>query len=135
MLAKSRFVFDTNATVSAALIKRSISHRAFDKALDGGKLLVSAKTIEELNDVLGRPDFAKYLTEEERLEFLTVLLRETELVAVANHVDACRDARDNKFLELAVSGGADCIIGGDQDLLVWTSQNAGCPGSRKGNGC
>jgi len=118
MLARSRFVFDTNATISAALIKRSVSRKAFDKALDGGKLLVSAETIDELNDVLGRPDFDKYLTEEERLEFLAVLLREAELVTVTHHVDACRDARDNKFLGLAVSGGADCIISGDQDLLV-----------------
>jgi predicted nucleic acid-binding protein len=30
----------------------------------------------------------------------------------------CRDVKDNKFLELAVSGNADIIITGDQDLLV-----------------
>jgi uncharacterized protein len=118
MPARPRFVFDTNAIVSAALLKGSVSRRAFDKALGGGTLLVSAETIDELNDVLGRPDFARYLTEDERLEFLAVLLRETALVKVIDRVDACRDARDNKFLELAVSGSADCIVSGDQDLLV-----------------
>lgn len=118
MPTRSRFVFDTNAVVSAALLKGSVSRRAFDKALGAGTLLVSAQTINELNDVLRRPDFARYLTEDERLKFLAVLVRETALVEVVDHVDACRDARDNKFLELAMSGGADCIVSGDQDLLV-----------------
>ncbi|MFP4390748.1 MAG: putative toxin-antitoxin system toxin component, PIN family [Desulfococcaceae bacterium] len=30
----------------------------------------------------------------------------------------CRDPKDNKFLELAVSGSASILIAGDQDLLV-----------------
>jgi hypothetical protein len=47
-----RFVFDTNAIVSAVLLKQSKSRQAFDKARRIGKLLVSDETIEELNDVL-----------------------------------------------------------------------------------
>ena len=34
MPARPRFVFDTNAVISAALLKHSVSRRAFDKALD-----------------------------------------------------------------------------------------------------
>jgi putative PIN family toxin of toxin-antitoxin system len=30
----------------------------------------------------------------------------------------CRDPDDNKFLECAVSAGADCVVSGDDDLLV-----------------
>ena len=67
---------------------------------------------------MGRADFAKYVTEDERMEFLAVLLREARLVEVAVHVGECRDPRDNKFLELAVSGKAVCIVSGDKDLLV-----------------
>ena len=33
----------------------------------------------------------------------------------------CRDPKDNKFLELAVAGNADCIVTGDKDLLVLNS--------------
>jgi putative PIN family toxin of toxin-antitoxin system len=116
--AKPRFVFDTNAIISAVLLKRSVSRQAFDKAIDQGELLVSAETIDELNRVLGRPDFAKYVTEDERLAFLAVLLREAKLVEVTEAVRECRDPRDDKFLELAVSGKAVCIVTGDQDLLV-----------------
>lgn len=30
----------------------------------------------------------------------------------------CRDPKDNKFLELAFAGKANCIVTGDKDLLV-----------------
>jgi hypothetical protein len=115
---RPRFVFDTNAIISATLLKRSVSRKAFDKAIDEGELLVSEATLDELNQVLGRAGLSKYITEEERLEFLAVLLREAELVEVTVHVGQCRDPSDDKFLELAVSGQADCIVTGDQDLLV-----------------
>jgi putative PIN family toxin of toxin-antitoxin system len=52
------------------------------------------------------------------MEFLAVLLRGARLVEVTVHVVECRDPRDNKFLELAISGNAECIVSGDQDLLV-----------------
>ena len=41
-----------------------------------------------------------------------------ELVEVTVHVTDCRDPRDNHILELAVSGKADAMISGDQDLLA-----------------
>ena len=40
------------------------------------------------------------------------------MVEVNTSIDACRDPKDNKFLELAISTGASCVISGDQDLLV-----------------
>jgi putative PIN family toxin of toxin-antitoxin system len=116
--AKPRFVFDTNAVVSAVLLKHSVSRRAFDKALDEGELLLSVETIDELDQVLKREGFGRYVTEQERMEFLAVLLREATLIQVDVHIGACRDPKDNKFLELAVTGQADCIVSGDQDLLV-----------------
>lgn len=33
-------------------------------------------------------------------------------------VTDCRDAKDNRYLELALAAGADAIISGDADLLV-----------------
>jgi predicted nucleic acid-binding protein len=36
----------------------------------------------------------------------------------ARVVHACRDPRDDKFLEVAVNGRADLIITGDRDLLA-----------------
>jgi predicted nucleic acid-binding protein len=41
-----------------------------------------------------------------------------ELVTITERIAACRDATDDKFLELAVNGKADVIVSGDADLLV-----------------
>jgi predicted nucleic acid-binding protein len=56
--------------------------------------------------------------EDERLAFLATLVREAELVVVTAVVTDCRDPKDNKFLELALSGKATHIVSGDEDLLV-----------------
>ncbi|NUM49290.1 MAG: putative toxin-antitoxin system toxin component, PIN family [Anaerolineales bacterium] len=69
------------------------------------------------DDVLGREKFNKYVSEEERLEFLSGLLQEVELIEISEPVSECRDPKDDKFLELAVNGKAECIISGDGDLL------------------
>ena len=36
----------------------------------------------------------------------------------------CRDATDQPFLDLAVSGGADVLVSGDEDLLTLAGQTA-----------
>lgn len=118
MRSNPRCVFDTNVLVSALLFDRSKPARAFFVALRAGEVLVSADVISELNDVLGREKFRHYVSEEERGRFLRSLLRETRLVEIQETVRACRDPKDDKFLELAVNGDADCIVSGDDDLLM-----------------
>jgi putative PIN family toxin of toxin-antitoxin system len=46
------------------------------------------------------------------------LMATAELVTITERFAACRDPKDDKFLELAVSGQADIIVTGDADLLV-----------------
>jgi len=113
-----RLVFDNNVVVSAALLAGSVPRQAFDKALDEGTVLISVPVLLELAEVLSRKKFNKYLREEERMRFMVALLKEAELVEITETVTDCRDAKDNKFLELAVNGEADCIVSGDEDLLV-----------------
>jgi len=118
MTTNLRFVFDTNAIVSATLLKKSVARQAFDAARAQGHLLVSQETLNELDDVLRRPKFNQYISEYERLQFLAALIREAIFVAVTAVITQCRDPKDNKFLELAVSGKAHYIVSGDKDLLV-----------------
>ena len=115
---ETRTVIDTSVVVSAVLLPRSVPRQAFDAAASRGKLLVSEATVAELDEVLRRPKFDKYIPEEKRLVFLAALVREAEQVEVTGVITACRDAKDNKFLELAVSGRASHIITGDSDLLA-----------------
>ena len=118
MAKQGRFVFDTNVIVSALLIKRSVARRAFDKARAAGDILLSFEVIEELFDVLGRSAFDRYIDEDDRLQFLTVLVKESTLVEISEKIKECRDPSDDKFLELSINGKADFIISGDSDLQV-----------------
>ena len=118
MSAKPRYVFDTNVTISAALFEHSPPGQAFLAALSRGELVISAATFAELVEVLGRKKFDRYLTDAERQEFLVKLVRAAVVVDVAEEIRACRDPKDDKFLEVAVSGWATVIVTGDGDLLV-----------------
>src|SRR5690348_4984400 len=111
-MSETRTVIDTGVAVSAVLLPRSVPRQAFDAAARG-KLLVSTATVAELDEVLRRPKFNKYVPEEKRLEFLAALVQAAEQVEITEVVTACRDAKDNKFLELAVSGRASHILSGD----------------------
>jgi len=117
MTIEPRTVFDTGVVVSAVLLPRSVPRQAFDLAVQTGRLLVSEATIEELDEVLRRSKFDKYISVRHRLEFLMALVNQAEIVPITRRFSACRDPKDDKFLELAVSGRANLIVSGDSDLL------------------
>jgi uncharacterized protein len=102
-LEPPRYVFDTSAVVSALLFEQSVPGHAFSAALDRGEILLSHATAAELAEVLSRKKFDRYLTREERDQFLVMLLRQATLVEIGEEVRACRDPKDDVFLELAVS--------------------------------
>jgi uncharacterized protein len=118
MSRRPAFVFDVNVIVSALLFPDSSPGRAFLRALDEGVLLISDHSVSEFQEVLDRPKFDRYVLREERMQFLATLVREAELIETTVDVQVCRDPKDNHVLELAVSGGATCIVSGDSGLLV-----------------
>jgi putative PIN family toxin of toxin-antitoxin system len=118
MSSDLRTVIDTSVALSAVLLPPSVPRQAFDRAAASGRILLSTATIGELDDVFRRPKFDKYVAKEKRLEFLAALIREAELVDVTETVTACRDPKDDKFLELAICGNASHIVSGDADLLA-----------------
>ncbi|MFC1867616.1 putative toxin-antitoxin system toxin component, PIN family [Thermodesulfobacteriota bacterium] len=115
---KVRYVFDTNVIISALLFEQSKPAQAFCAALDRGEILLSRPVLKELNEVLAREKFNPYLHIEERVSFIVALLRESILIDIKESIEVCRDPKDDKFLELAINGGAACIISGDEDLLI-----------------
>lgn len=113
-----RVVVDTNALISRLLLPDSVSCKAVEKAIREGALLVSDATLEELGDILSRKRFDPYVSLKDRKKFIRLLGRISEWVASGRRIRACRDPRDDKFLEVAVNGDANLIISGDKDLLV-----------------
>jgi putative PIN family toxin of toxin-antitoxin system len=112
-----RVVVDTNVLVSRLLFPDSVPGRVIRAAVQFGTILVSDSTIEELTAVLSRPKFDPYLSVSQRQEFIRLLGSIAQRIPTTCTIRACRDPRDDKFLELAVSGRADVIVTGDQDLL------------------
>ncbi|GAA6619312.1 putative toxin-antitoxin system toxin component, PIN family [Scytonema sp. NUACC26] len=112
------FVLDANIIISAVIIKKGKARQALDKAQIFGRVLMSMPVLSEIEEVLYREKFDKYITVIERKLFLASFVKTVKFVEITENIDICREPKDNKYLELALSGQATCIISGDNDLLV-----------------
>lgn len=123
MSSLKRVVFDTSTLISAALRNGSTPDMALTRGFAGCEVCVSTETLTELEEVLGRKKFDRYLGRESRQDFIAAL-RESALVISSFHRDlgdlptTCRDSKDNKFLALALEVDAGTIVSSDKDLLV-----------------
>ena len=116
MTALARLVVDTNVVLSGLLFPGSIPNRVLQQ-VQGSVILASDATRQELVEVMERARFDRYLKREVRRSLVAEFLRATITVEVGLPIRACRDPRDDKFLEVAVHGRADAIISGDIDLV------------------
>jgi uncharacterized protein len=111
-------VLDANVFVSAIISNQSKARQAFDRAVDTGTILMSDSVFSEISEVLLRPKFDRYIDRAKRQNFIEDLLEIVNFVEITRQISECRDPKDNKYLELAVCGGAKLIVSGDNDLLV-----------------
>ena len=83
--------------------------------------LISRQTVQELTRVL---TYAKFqLSLGDREELLADYLPYCEVVEVNESCSvACRDSKDQMFLDLAQCGTAGVLVTGDQDLLILGDQ-------------
>ena len=118
-----RLIVDTSVLVSALIRPQGVPGQ-FLSALREGRftLLYSTTMLVEVIDVLGRAPFRnRYQIQPEDITALIDLVRlRGELVNPERRVTACRDPKDNKFLEIALEGLADAVVSGDEDLLTLT---------------
>jgi uncharacterized protein len=112
-----RIVVDTNVFISAALKEKSQPAIAVHTVSKADLLLKSTTTERELFIALARPRLAPLIPPRFG-DWLHELLAAAELVTITERITACRDPKDDKFLELAVNGHADLIVSGDADLLA-----------------
>ncbi|MBS1745244.1 MAG: putative toxin-antitoxin system toxin component, PIN family [Bacteroidetes bacterium] len=113
------FVFDTNTLISASLLIDSVNRKAIRKAILLGEISFSSESINEFKEVIFRKKFDRYfISDEERLELFNEIENSITQFFPSEAINACRDPKDNKFLELAIAASASCIITGDKDLLI-----------------
>lgn len=118
-----RIVLDTSTLVSAVLRQNSIPRQVLIKALSEGELCASPATLAELEEVIARDKFDRYLDLKARLDFVATYRAKVRLYLVSEEDEAaleipCRDPRDNKFLALALVCSADVLVSSDDDLLT-----------------
>lgn len=117
-MRSDRLVLDTNVLISGLVWPPSVPGRVLDHAITAARLLVSVATLDELVVTLLADKFDDYVPRNDRAAALERLFPLVEIVEAVRIVRACRDPRDDKFLEVAVNGSADTLITGDKDLLV-----------------
>ncbi|MCY3813224.1 MAG: putative toxin-antitoxin system toxin component, PIN family [Gammaproteobacteria bacterium] len=117
-----RVALDTNVLVSA-LVFRTGNLAALRTAWQAERIrpMASHETVSELIRVLAYRKFQ--LTDIEREDLLAEYLPWCESVAVPADivVPEVRDPDDRMFLRLALSGRADALVTGDDDLLSLTA--------------
>jgi putative PIN family toxin of toxin-antitoxin system len=112
-----KLVIDTNLWVSRLLMPGGTAAAAVDHGLSWGIPLMSEETLTELSDVLARNKFDRYVSRTDRQHFLRLLGGIVRVIPITTRIAACRDPRDDKFLDAALNGEAELILTVDQDLL------------------
>jgi putative PIN family toxin of toxin-antitoxin system len=79
--------------------------------------------LTEIEEVINRSKFDRYINRGERQEFIANLRRRASIFVLKNAgtimIDPpCRDPKDNQFLALAQVAEADVLVSSDEDLLV-----------------
>jgi putative PIN family toxin of toxin-antitoxin system len=110
-----RVVFDSIIYISALVIPGSQAERALSRILDGiDTLLISKPILDEVLAILAR----KFSRDPEALSQTAVILTDmAEVVKPAHTVTVFKDDPDNRVLECAEAGQADCIVTGDKAML------------------
>lgn len=110
-----RVVFDSNVLI-AAFATHGLCHSLFELCLRSHEIVVSHKILEEVQRNLRRKIKAPAPTVREILSYLEkhcLLGRSVPVPA-----GLCRDPQDDAILGLAAAAGAECLVTGDDDLLV-----------------
>ncbi len=102
MMTKNDCSFDTNTLISAAIFPASIPGRCLFGFIISIKIIYSSSGFEELEEVIYRNKFDKYLTNVEKNRFLTSFKKMSDIFSTSSIITDCRDPKDNKFLELAI---------------------------------
>jgi len=96
------------------------------KYFDSYQLFVSRKVVEEILEVLQRPELTSKFRTEKNLDFPRVveLLGQAEVVKITEPQSGSRDPKDNKFLATADAALADYLVTEDEDLLILKKHGA-----------
>ena len=111
-----RVVFDSNIIISALVFPGGKAERAFVRVLEQrDQLVIFKEIIQEVVTVLAR----KFSRDAEAISRTAVLLSELgEVVLTGKRLRILKDESDNRIVECALAGHAECIATGDKEMLA-----------------
>ncbi|HUF82199.1 MAG TPA: putative toxin-antitoxin system toxin component, PIN family [Burkholderiales bacterium] len=111
-----RVVFDSNILISALTLPGGRGEQAITRIIEGAdSLFFSKQILDEVLLVLAR----KFSRDREQLARTAVFLSTLgDLVEPEESVALLADEPDNRILECALAGRAECIVTGDRAMLA-----------------
>jgi uncharacterized protein len=114
-----RVVIDTNLFISAAI--NAHSRQRLDAVLLNTSLTILLDTtlLAEIYEVIHRPKFRRYITEDQADTFLALLTDRCTFVQTTSTIKASPDPKDDFLLALCLDNQADYLLTGNKlDLLA-----------------
>ena len=112
-----RVVIDTNVLISAIFWTGKPKQILNKVRREEVTFLTSEFLLEEIRDVLTRENKPFKLSTEEAERIVKEMRNLAVVIKTGSHLSICQDENDNRVLECAIDGNADCIITGDSHLL------------------
>lgn len=109
-----KIFLDTNVLI-AAFVSHGACNELFDHCLDEHTIFISERVLDELRRNLLKLGFTEIRAQEAQalVRDNSIMLSPAPLLS-----PICRDPDDDHILAAAISGNVDCLITGDQGLLV-----------------
>jgi len=109
-------ILDSNIWISYVITRRldKLVTLILDHQLT---VLTSRQLIEEIQEVLMRPKFKKYIKHSDIKEFSAIHLKLCWLVDTDETTNQLKDPKDNFLLELYNKGKATILVSGDKEFL------------------
>lgn len=115
------FIFDSNIWISY-LITRRLDKLVSVILQHHLTVLTSRQLIEEIQGVLLRPKFKKYIKRSDIKEFIAIHLKLCSFVETDVTANVLKDPKDNFLLDLYDVGKATILVSGDKEFLHEASQ-------------
>ena len=119
---KPHVIFDCNIFIQSLLNPNGVASKCVEIVQNGkAKLFVSKETLEEVRDVILRPNVLSRLPDANEFQIETfiehILNISTFVNSVPHSFDFERDPKDEIIINLAIEAGAEYLVSRDKDLL------------------
>jgi len=124
---KLRVVLDTNVIISAVCFPASLPRYIFQAVGEQHTLLFSEALMDEVEEVLLRDKFDRFLSRRKRIETLIELNTVAVFLPITSAPRVIRDESDNAVLAVAIDGQADYLVTGNTQHFMVPDVQAAYP--------